>query len=71
MELSERIRAWRKARSLSQKDLARRVDVSDAAVSMWETGETEPTQDNLRSVVDAFGLTMASFYGRIPKPKAA
>lgn len=71
MELSERISAWRKVRALSQRDLAKIVDVSAAAVAMWETGDTEPTQENLRLVVDAFRLTMAEFYGRVPKPKAA
>ena len=38
MELSERILQLRKARGLSQEELAERLGVSRQAVSKWESG---------------------------------
>lgn len=74
MDLSERIAAWRKAKGMSQRDLAKAVGVSVAAVYQWEgTGEskTSPSQVHLELVVEALGLTMERFYGRTPKARAA
>jgi transcriptional regulator with XRE-family HTH domain len=74
MDLAARIAAWRKARNLTQAGLAKMVGVTRAAVSQWEgAGEkqTEPSQESLRAVVDALGLTMERFYGRVPTTKKA
>ena len=67
MDLADRIAGWRSARGLSQRALAKKVGVSAAAVAMWETGDTSPTQDHLESVVAAFGTTLQKFFGRVPK----
>lgn len=81
MTVGKRIATWRKARGLSQKELAALVGVTVAAVYRWE-GEGEkgepaqadmvnPSLDKLEKVVEALGLTMERFYGRLPKVKAA
>lgn len=70
MDLSTRIAAWRKAKGVSQRELAVAVGVSVAAVYQWEgTGEsrTSPSQAHLAKLVEALGLTMERFYGRLPK----
>ncbi len=70
MDLASRIAAWRKLKGLTQRELAEAVGVSAAAVYQWEgTGEskTSPSQPHLEALVDALGLTMEKFYGRIPK----
>lgn len=72
MELGERLAAWRKFKDVSQGDVARALNISRAAVSQWEEGDTAPTQGNLQLVVDFFEVTMEEFYGPIPKtPKRA
>lgn len=73
MDLGDRIAAWRLAKGLSQRKLAKAVGVVVSAVYQWEgTGEqkTSPTQKNLEAIVKAFGITMERFYGRIPKAAA-
>ena len=37
----------RTIRGLTQEDLAREMNVSQASVAMWETGKAKPTADNL------------------------
>lgn len=63
MDLSIRMASWRRAKGLSQAPVAKAVGVGTSAVSMWETGATRPTTDNLeRYVVEGLGETMARFY---------
>lgn len=42
MNIGERITELRKARSISQSELAKRLDVSRQAVSKWEQGSSSP-----------------------------
>lgn len=71
MNLNARIRAWREHLGLRVTDLAKQVGVSTAAVSQWEREEngTAPSHDNLAAIASAFGLSMAEFWGAIPKAK--
>lgn len=69
MDLGSRISAWLRIRGMTQKALARSVGVTPGAVTAWVKGESSPTQKNLQGVVDALGLSMAEFYGSMPKPR--
>ena len=74
VNLGERIAAWRRARGLTQRALAEAIGVTPAAVYQWEgTGDsrTSPSQSNLEAVVEALGLTIERFYGRLPKEAKA
>lgn len=51
--VGERIHALRKSKNLSQVILAKKVGVSNAAISQWERSETEPKGDNLMSLAAA------------------
>lgn len=70
MDLAIRIASWRKARGLTQPALASAAGVSVSAVSLWEAGKSSPSQEHLQAIVDLFGLTMARFYGRVPRRAA-
>ena len=50
MKIGARIRESRERKTLSQSELARRLGVSQPAVSDWENGKTEPSVDNLRAM---------------------
>lgn len=50
MKIGTRIRESRERKTLSQSELARRLGVSQPAVSDWENGKTEPSVDNLRAL---------------------
>ncbi|MBQ3093540.1 MAG: helix-turn-helix transcriptional regulator [Clostridia bacterium] len=52
------ITALRKERSLTQKQLAGRLNVTDKAVSRWETGRGIPDAASLLALSNEFGVTV-------------
>ena len=48
----------RKEKNLTQKELAKEVNVSDKAVSRWETGKGYPDIDSLQSLSNFFDITI-------------
>lgn len=54
---------------MTQRELARALDMSPAVVTNWVKGEHAPKQSSLEKIVDALGLSMVEFYGRVPKAK--
>jgi transcriptional regulator with XRE-family HTH domain/ribosomal protein L40E len=55
--LSSRIYEERKKKNLSQGDLANLIGVSSKAISKWETGESQPTLENVAKLAKVFGCT--------------
>ena len=55
----ELIAECRKARGLSQGELASRLHVTDKAVSKWETGRGMPGIDTLEPLAEALGLSVS------------
>lgn len=61
---------WRLARGLNQKQLAEKSSVSRAYICVLEgDDDANPSNAVMTSIIGALGLTMAEFYGDIPKPK--
>lgn len=52
-----KIRLCRKRAGVSQTRLAEALGVTQAAIAQWESGETQPTLDNLRKTADILGVT--------------
>ena len=50
MELHDRIRAARTAAGLTQRQLARALNVSPSAVAQWEAGDTRPKHGHLLAI---------------------
>jgi transcriptional regulator with XRE-family HTH domain len=69
MSLGGRIRAERKARDLSQEEMARKLGVSHEAISQWETGAIEYLRpENLVRTARLFGVTVEWLvFGTEPK----
>lgn len=63
MDMGETIRALRKAKGLSQEDLARRLGVSFQAVSKWETAATMPDVALIPAIADYFGVSCDELFG--------
>lgn len=61
---SENLRALRKERGLSQKQLGEAVGVTQQCVSEWEKGNMEPTLSCLWKLADYFGVSMDILCGR-------
>ena len=58
MNLSEKLLALRKARAMSQEELAEHRDVSRQAVSRWEQGTAMPDAANLLQLSRLFGVSV-------------
>ena len=58
--LGERIRTLRKRKGYSQEQLARKLHVTQGAVSQWEKNITTPAADQLKSLSEIFEITVDS-----------
>ena len=58
------IRDQRKARNLTQQDLAQAANVTVQAVSKWEIGQSLPDVALLPDIADYLGLTLDALFGR-------
>ncbi len=55
--IGKRIRARRKELRISQATLSKQLGVSNAAISQWERGETEPRGQNLITLCNILGCS--------------
>ena len=56
MSFQENLIRARKARGMTQEELAARLNVSRQAVSKWETGTADPSTSNLLALAKLFGV---------------
>ena len=56
--IAENISALRKGGSMTQSELAERLNYSDKAVSKWERGESVPDITVLKTIADMFEVTV-------------
>ena len=75
MQLGNNIAAFRKRCSLTQAELADRLNYSDKAVSKWERGESVPDVMTLVLLAEQFGVSVNDLVsveqsGVLPEPKA-
>ena len=66
MTISEKIQCFRKKSGLSQEELAGMMFVSRQTISLWETGQTLPTIDNLIRLREIFGVSLDTILCDIP-----
>jgi len=62
MDISKNIAELRKAKGLTQEQLAQAVNVSSQAVSKWETGASLPDVQTLPLIAHAFGVSVDYLY---------
>lgn len=62
MTIGNKIADLRKEKSLTQKDLAEKLNVSDKVVSRWETGVTLPDVEMMKKLSKVFEVTIAELY---------
>ncbi|MDU6360675.1 MAG: helix-turn-helix domain-containing protein [Clostridiales bacterium] len=61
--LTKRLKEERHLLGLSQKDLAKKIGVSQQTVGSWETGRTEPDQNSLKLLSDCFNVSLDYLMG--------
>ena len=57
MNISDRIQSLRKARGITQEQLADAVGVSRQAVSKWEAGQSGPDLERIVAMAEYFDVT--------------
>lgn len=63
-EFAIRLKELRKAKKLTQTDLAIILHLSHGAVAMWETNKRQPDNETLSKLADFFGVTVDYLLGR-------
>ncbi|MBR6940337.1 MAG: helix-turn-helix transcriptional regulator, partial [Clostridia bacterium] len=69
MEIGKRIRQMRTNKGVTQEELANALNVSNQAVSRWETGVTTPDIYLLPSIALFFGVTIDEIFNPSPEEK--
>ena len=69
MEIGKRIRRLRTNKGVTQEELANALNVSNQAVSRWETGITMPDINLLPSIALFFGITIDEIFNPSPEEK--
>lgn len=64
MKLGNQINACRKRLGLTQEELAKRLGVTNQAVSKWETGQSCPDIELLPVLAELFGISLDELFGR-------
>jgi len=68
--LSERIKALRKEKNMTQLELAAKLNITDKAVSKWEAAEGNPDISILAKLGEIFGVTIDYLLtGKVPEEK--
>ena len=63
VSLSERLKTLRKAKDMTQEQLAEYMGISPQAVSRWETGATSPDISALPQLADLFSISIDELLG--------
>ena len=61
LTIGDRIRALRKAKGLTQKELAQKLGVSASMVGQYETNVRKPKPDTLARFAEALGLNLTEY----------
>ena len=64
MNISDRIQSLRKARGITQEQLADAVGVSRQAVSKWEAEQSVPDLERIVAMAEYFDVTTDYLLGR-------
>jgi transcriptional regulator with XRE-family HTH domain len=60
--LGENLRAWRRARGMSQRALANRVGISTRMLALYERGELTPDGETLCALADALDISLSTLF---------
>ena len=71
MELNQILATLRKARGLSQLELAEAVQVSRQAVSKWEVGTSVPSVENLKCLSELYQIPIDNLLFRVESSSRA
>ena len=62
MDIGIRLQAVRKGKGLSQRELAKRVGVTNSTISLIEQNKVSPSISSLKKVLDGIPISLADFF---------
>lgn len=62
MDIGARLQAARKSKGLSQRELAKRVGVTNSTISLIEQNKVSPSVSSLKKVLDGLPISLAEFF---------
>lgn len=62
MDIGLRLQAVRKSKALSQRELAKRVGVTNSTISLIEQNKVSPSVSSLKKVLDGIPMSLADFF---------
>lgn len=62
MDIGARLQLVRKTKGLSQRELAKRVGVTNSTISLIEQNKVSPSVSSLKKVLDGIPISMADFF---------
>lgn len=68
MSFKDELKKLRTQDGLSQGELATRLKVGRSTISMWESGQREPSYETLEMIADYFNVPMSSFFPGTENP---
>ncbi|MCE9682853.1 cupin domain-containing protein [Halomonas alkalisoli] len=72
LNVGARLRELRKARKLSQRELAKRAGVTNSTISLIEQNSVSPSVSSLKKILDALPVSISAFFaGDEPAPPRA
>jgi transcriptional regulator with XRE-family HTH domain len=69
LDLGARLKAVRQARGISQRELARRADVTNGAISLIEQNKSSPSVASLKKLLDSLSMSLAEFFSLEQPPQ--
>ena len=69
VQRGRRLRAMREAAGLSQRELARQLNIHYSNISFWESGAVPPRSEVLPEMADIFGVRVEELLGHEVKRK--
>lgn len=67
-KFNERLRELRKSKSVTQKEIAQELNVTERNYQSWEGGKTKPGYDAIIALCDFFDCSADYLLGRTDKP---
>lgn len=62
MDIGARLQLVRKSKGLSQRELAKRVGVTNSTISLIEQNKVSPSVSSLKKVLDGIPISLADFF---------
>lgn len=70
LDIGRRLRACRESAGLSQRMLAKKVEVTNSTISLIESGKVNPSVGALKRILDGIPVGLSEFFAFEPEPEA-